>query len=111
MSLRVNLRIEEDEDWFVATFSLFVEGDEVCSFDIFAPETFKKQDYLDFADKKRESLKFCDSNGNVGMVWMPDGKVRCDVSKHGAGGDGAASCFFPRDLIVPKIKELAEKIK
>jgi hypothetical protein len=111
MSLKVDLKIEKDEDWFTASFCLFFNADLICTFDIFEPQMFTKQDYLDFADRKRERLIFCDSNGGTIMAWTPNGNVICAVSKHGGGGDGAADCCFPKDLIVPKIKMLAERLE
>jgi hypothetical protein len=123
MTLRVHLKIDEDEDedededgvHLLATFQYFLGSRELCSFTIFAPEVFKKQDYLDFADKKRTELVYGDSNGSVAMRWQlyddNGGTVKCETSKFGIGGDGEAICYLPEQLIVPKLRELAAKVK
>jgi hypothetical protein len=122
MTLRIHLKIDEDKDedgvHLLATFQYFLDflgSRELCSFTIFEPEVFTKQDYLDFADKKRTELVYTDSNGSVAMRWQlyddNGGTVKCETSKFGTGGDGEAICYLPEQLIVPKLRELAAKIE
>lgn len=112
MEVEVNFSEDDygEEKSLLASFSLHFDEEKFCEFTIFEPEMFKKQEYLNFCEKKSSSMEFCNSNGYVAMSWTLDNKIKCQVSKHGAGGDGEIICYFPGNLMIPKIRELAGKL-
>ena len=99
-----------DEDTYVVTFTIERDG-LVVVINFFDPDSAAPEDWNALLEPGWHSLDFCTSNGNV-SVSSSKGMITFEVSKHGAGGDGAITVTAPvaacRDAIEVVEKRVAE---
>lgn len=101
------------EDGMMAIFKLFAGDLVLARVRLFHPETFKRRDYEDFIAGRRQRLPFRNRNdGTVIISWHNvDQTIRCEVSKLEVGGDGDSVVYFPKDLMIGPLQELASRLE
>ena len=105
--LRVTLKLEEDDNISTATFTLFLADVKLSEFVLLEPDMFKKQEWHDFIAHRRPELEFSDSHGTVSMSWSNINTLKCEVWNMGEGGSGTSTHYFPADLMIKPMQELA----
>lgn len=106
-ALRVDLTYEGEGDDSTATFTLFLSDVKLSEFVLLAPSMFKQHEWHDFIAHRRPDLKFSDSHGTVSMSWSNVNTLKCEVWNMGEGGSGTSTHYFPADLMIQPMQQLA----
>uniref|UniRef100_A0A6C0CIS8 Uncharacterized protein n=1 Tax=viral metagenome TaxID=1070528 RepID=A0A6C0CIS8_9ZZZZ len=111
MSLSVDFKIGYDEKDVIAVFTIKIGSKTLVTMTIYNAQVFNHDDYSDFIEHRREELEFCELDGRVCLSWQPDGQIKCEVSKIGAGGDGEMCLYLGMDLLKEPLIKLAALVK
>jgi hypothetical protein len=108
LSVEIELKNVGEEKKLNATFLIKLGSSVLATIFLDNPNVFTREEYVDFVNHKREELEYCELNGRVCLSWQPDNRIKCEVSKIGAGGDGEICLYLEMDLLSNHLLKLSD---